>query len=90
MYLHRMNPVRMEFVREKIQMGRVDDKGWTFEDRGKVDADIKKEGTGRWLQGMDVLDVGCGGGLLTEVREWSLSFAIACWSRNTVSLSNAL
>lgn len=61
--LHKMNPTRMEFVRQKIESGRVDDRGWSFETRN---AEVKG-GEGRWLEGMDVLDVGCGGGLLSEV-----------------------
>jgi polyprenyldihydroxybenzoate methyltransferase/3-demethylubiquinol 3-O-methyltransferase len=66
--LHKMNPTRMEFVRQKIESGRVDDRGWSFETRNE-----KVQGQeGRWLEGMDVLDVGCGGGLLSEVcsRIW--------------------
>lgn len=59
-----MNPTRMEFVRQKIESGRVDDQGWSFETRNQ-----KVQGQeGQWLEGMDVLDVGCGGGLLSEVR----------------------
>lgn len=62
--LHKMNPTRMEFVRQKIENGRVDDRGWTYETRN---ATRSAGGEGRWLEGMDVLDVGCGGGLLSEV-----------------------
>jgi polyprenyldihydroxybenzoate methyltransferase/3-demethylubiquinol 3-O-methyltransferase len=58
-----MNPVRMEFVRAKILAGREDDEGWTFANR----LDKRGDGGGGWLGGMDVLDVGCGGGLLSEV-----------------------
>jgi 2-polyprenyl-6-hydroxyphenyl methylase/3-demethylubiquinone-9 3-methyltransferase len=47
-FLHRMNPVRMRFIREKV-------------------LDIQNEAA-RPLQGLDALDVGCGGGLLSEVR----------------------
>jgi hypothetical protein len=62
--LHKMNPTRMEFVRQKIESGRVDDRGWSFETRNEK----VQGGEGRWLEGIDVLDVGCGGGLLSEVR----------------------
>ncbi|KAI0709537.1 ubiquinone biosynthesis O-methyltransferase [Cerioporus squamosus] len=51
--LHKMNPVRMEFVRQKVlEMQREDG----FEDVNEALP----------LAGLDVLDVGCGGGLLCE------------------------
>ncbi len=43
-FLHQMNPVRMQFIRQKLC-----DENETA------------------LKGLDVLDVGCGGGLLSEV-----------------------
>jgi hypothetical protein len=61
--LHKMNPVRMEFVRGKVKSAREDDDGWSFASRH----DVKRDHGQAWLQGMDVLDVGCGGGLLSEV-----------------------
>ncbi|KAJ9117516.1 hypothetical protein QFC22_004366 [Naganishia vaughanmartiniae] len=73
--LHKMNPTRMEFVRQKIAQGVQDDEGWSFVKRDRVDEQgrlIKWEGEaakrvrGKWLEGLDVLDVGCGGGLLSE------------------------
>jgi len=56
-FLHKMNPVRMQFIREKLlEIAR---------DEQPEDAvDPNKTGI---LQGLDVLDVGCGGGLLSEV-----------------------
>lgn len=73
-FLHRMNPVRMDFVREKVLRGEIDDQGWSFERRERVgpDGEIVQRNdaeadAGKWLLGKDVLDVGCGGGLLTEV-----------------------
>lgn len=51
-----MNPVRMQFVREKVLE-------ITREDHGE---DYIKESN--VLEGLDVLDVGCGGGLLSEVN----------------------
>jgi polyprenyldihydroxybenzoate methyltransferase/3-demethylubiquinol 3-O-methyltransferase len=51
-----MNPVRMQFVREKVLE-------ITREENGE-DA-IKGNNP---LQDLDILDVGCGGGLLSEVR----------------------
>ena len=44
-FLHQMNPVRMQFIRQKIC------------DEAETS-----------LKGLDVLDVGCGGGLLSEVN----------------------
>ena len=55
-FLHKMNPVRMQFVREKVLE-------ITREENGE-DA-IKGNNP---LQDLDILDVGCGGGLLSEVR----------------------
>lgn len=58
--LHKMNPVRMQFIRDKL-----------LEIAGDEGQDIvlgEKASSGKLLQGLDVLDVGCGGGLLTEVR----------------------
>jgi polyprenyldihydroxybenzoate methyltransferase/3-demethylubiquinol 3-O-methyltransferase len=54
-FLHKMNPLRMQFVREKVLE-------ITREEKGE---DVIKGSNP--LQGLDVLDVGCGGGLLSEV-----------------------
>ncbi|KAI9066987.1 ubiquinone biosynthesis O-methyltransferase [Trametes sanguinea] len=51
--LHKMNPVRMEFIRNKVLEIQRD------EDESKVNEV-------RPLSGLDVIDVGCGGGLLCE------------------------
>jgi len=58
--LHRMNPVRVSYIREKLLEA-------TYEDQGE-DARRELESKCAVLSGMDVLDVGCGGGLLSEVR----------------------
>ncbi|KXN87378.1 3-demethylubiquinone-9 3-methyltransferase [Leucoagaricus sp. SymC.cos] len=51
-YLHKMNPVRMSFVRHKLLEAARDD---------GVDPDPTHV-----LAGLDVLDIGCGGGLMSE------------------------
>ncbi|KAF9054531.1 S-adenosyl-L-methionine-dependent methyltransferase [Panaeolus papilionaceus] len=53
-FLHQMNPVRMQFVRDKLYEIAVEENPDTSMQPGQV------------LEGLDVLDVGCGGGLLTE------------------------
>ncbi|RXW18710.1 hypothetical protein EST38_g7142 [Candolleomyces aberdarensis] len=55
-FLHRMNPVRVQFIQEKLAEIARDE----APDGG---ADIQP---GTILQGLDVLDIGCGGGLLSE------------------------
>ena len=54
--LHKMNPVRMEFMKQKLQEIQLEE--------GSCSA----SSTATPLEGLDVLDVGCGGGLLSEVR----------------------
>lgn len=54
-FLHKMNPVRVQFIRQKLlEVSR--------EERGEEALSLDS------LGGLDVLDVGCGGGLLSEVR----------------------
>ncbi|KAH9852026.1 S-adenosyl-L-methionine-dependent methyltransferase [Lenzites betulinus] len=51
--LHKMNPVRMRFIRDKVlEVQREEDE--------------RKANETRPLSGLDVVDVGCGGGLLSE------------------------
>jgi len=51
--LHKMNPLRMQFIRDKLlEVAR---------DASNDCVDLEP------LEGKDVLDVGCGGGLLSEV-----------------------
>jgi hypothetical protein len=70
--LHKMNPHRMRFIREKVlevrrseqqQQQQLDD------DNDAVTAAVatRPKESSRVLEGMDVLDVGCGGGILSEV-----------------------
>lgn len=53
-FLHKMNPVRMKFIVDKLLEVACDETSDTELERGQV------------LRGLDVLDVGCGGGLLSE------------------------
>ncbi|KAJ3992152.1 S-adenosyl-L-methionine-dependent methyltransferase [Lentinula boryana] len=55
-FLHKMNPVRMQFIREKLLET-------AYDEQPEEAVDAKKVGI---LEGLDVLDVGCGGGLLSE------------------------
>ncbi|KAJ7170687.1 S-adenosyl-L-methionine-dependent methyltransferase [Mycena crocata] len=53
-FLHQMNPVRMRFIREKLLEVARDEQPLSDPSPANV------------LKGLDVLDVGCGGGLLSE------------------------
>ena len=57
--LHRMNPVRMQYVLDKLREVQQDED----------DASPRYGTHARALSGLDVLDVGCGGGLMSEVRK---------------------
>ncbi|KAF7327779.1 Ubiquinone biosynthesis O-methyltransferase, mitochondrial [Mycena kentingensis (nom. inval.)] len=54
-FLHQMNPVRMRFIREKLLETARDEQPSLSDSVGST-----------VLKGLDVLDVGCGGGLLSE------------------------
>lgn len=56
-----MNPTRVEYIRQKL-LNRSEPE-WTFETRHTHPSE---GGTGKWLKDMEVLDLGCGGGLLAE------------------------
>lgn len=57
--LHKMNPSRLAFLRLKLE-----ESARRF---GKAGTDAERElRGGQWLAGLDVLDVGCGAGLLSE------------------------
>ncbi|TFK39779.1 S-adenosyl-L-methionine-dependent methyltransferase [Crucibulum laeve] len=56
-FLHKMNPVRVQFIRQKLLETLYDDQP------ANDMHDIEPMGV---LKGLDVLDVGCGGGLLSE------------------------
>ncbi|KAG8732213.1 Hexaprenyldihydroxybenzoate methyltransferase, mitochondrial [Ceratobasidium sp. 428] len=69
--LHRMNPVRVRWILEKLREARKDDvkedewTGWRS-DGGSSSNVRASEGSVRVMEGMSVLDIGCGGGLLSE------------------------
>jgi polyprenyldihydroxybenzoate methyltransferase/3-demethylubiquinol 3-O-methyltransferase len=69
--LHRMNPVRVRWIADKLQEARKDDAkedewtGWRGSDSVKQPNEGSK--VERAMEGMSVLDIGCGGGLLSEV-----------------------
>lgn len=68
--LHTMNPSRVQFIREKMQeVARFED-SLRASQQGCQGSDAPMPA--RFLEGKDVIDVGCGGGLLTEVRTWRL------------------
>ncbi|EJD47960.1 3-demethylubiquinone-9 3-methyltransferase [Auricularia subglabra TFB-10046 SS5] len=56
--LHRMNPLRVSYVREKLVQAARDD-------GDEHAADVMVD-SARPFRGMDMLDAGCGGGLLSE------------------------
>jgi len=60
--LHKMNAHRMRFIREKVLEVRRDEQ----EDFGET-ITTTPSSLHRVLEGMNVLDVGCGGGILSEV-----------------------
>lgn len=70
--LHKMNPVRVQFIREKLVCAtlNLDVCYLTFQsvqlETKREDGEDIADGTGA-LEGLNVLDVGCGGGLLCEV-----------------------
>ncbi|KAF9134185.1 Hexaprenyldihydroxybenzoate methyltransferase, mitochondrial [Mortierella sp. 14UC] len=63
--LHLMNPTRIRYIRNRLQAsGALSKNGGAF---GGVKGEEDKFSRGRFpLQGLSILDVGCGGGLLAE------------------------
>ncbi|CDS01784.1 hypothetical protein [Sporisorium scitamineum] len=57
--LHAMNPTRIQFLREKL------DEVWGYE-LAKPRTPLENLGKVQFLSGLDVADIGCGGGLLSE------------------------
>lgn len=66
--LHAMNPVRLQFMREKLkEVGEWEETKSSLEgSRQKSSHETPWTQDGAWLSGQRVLDVGCGGGLLSE------------------------
>jgi polyprenyldihydroxybenzoate methyltransferase/3-demethylubiquinol 3-O-methyltransferase len=69
--LHAMNPIRLDFMRQKLQeVGEWEETRDLLlaKQRGEkvMPVDRKWERGGQWLSGVKALDVGCGGGLLSE------------------------
>lgn len=64
--LHRMNPVRVEWIRQKVALAPPPDEEWSFKTRHMDAQREAARGTGAWLTGLRCLDVGCGGGILSE------------------------
>ncbi|KAK0552111.1 Hexaprenyldihydroxybenzoate methyltransferase, mitochondrial [Tilletia horrida] len=79
--LHAMNPVRIRFLRSKIEEVRNwdaalksaelrkikgKDRSSTYEEQEQLDAVSSRVGSASFLEGLDVLDVGCGGGFFSE------------------------
>lgn len=58
--LHKLNPVRAKFVRDRISR--------TIEDEGHPNPGVSRSGFSGPLEGLTAVDVGCGGGLLSEAR----------------------
>jgi hypothetical protein len=68
--LHTMNPQRIHFVREKIlEVLQTQPDATTTANANTTSSDPTQSlESPRMIEGMDVLDVGCGGGILSEVR----------------------
>lgn len=62
--LHRMNPTRVQYIREKLIEVTREEQGEQVGDSMERRRDA--------LRGLDILDVGCGGGLLSEVSRVQL------------------
>lgn len=58
--LHKLNPVRAQFVRDRVVR--------TIEDEGHPNPGVSRTAFSKPLEGLTAVDVGCGGGLLSEAR----------------------
>jgi hypothetical protein len=68
--LHKMNPHRIRFIREKVlEVSQAHPDSPSTATSTSTSAPIPPSlDSSRVLEGMDVLDIGCGGGILSEVR----------------------
>jgi hypothetical protein len=68
--LHKMNPHRIRFIREKIpEVLQTQPDATTTATANTISSNPTQSlESHRVMEGMDVLDVGCGGGILSEVR----------------------
>jgi 2-polyprenyl-6-hydroxyphenyl methylase/3-demethylubiquinone-9 3-methyltransferase len=67
--LHQLNPVRLAFIRDMLVRARLsaDGVGRPSRDRGQGPVPAAAPaGLGRPLAGLTILDIGCGGGILSE------------------------
>jgi len=75
--LHKMNPHRIRFIREKVfEVLQTQPDATTTTAPAKTISSNPTQSfeSPRVMEGMDVLDVGCGGGILSEVRSSIHSF----------------
>jgi hypothetical protein len=74
--LHKMNPHRMRFIREKLlEVLQTQPNATTTATANTISSDPTQSlELPHVMEGMDVLDVGCGGGILSEVRSSIHSF----------------
>lgn len=67
-----MNPARVSFIRDKIRETAAldntssDKPEWTFKTRNEPQDLSQSHGSSRPLAGQNILDIGCGGGLLSS------------------------
>lgn len=64
--LHKMNRARIDFMRQKL----AEVQGWDAARAEVLGQSVPREASSsRFLESLEMLDVGCGGGLLCEVSE---------------------
>jgi hypothetical protein len=74
--LHKMNPHRIRFIREKLlEVLQTQPDATTTATANTISSDPTQSlESPSVMEGMDVLDVGCGGGILSEVRHQFIPF----------------
>lgn len=68
--LHKMNAPRVQFILERIEETKK-------EDFLRNNSTVKSTIPGRDLEGVKALDIGCGGGLLSEVNKSIIKYILA-------------